>query len=242
MARVAIMVGMLLPLALGGCTSRSSGSYADLEAPRHALEGMVGRRCDYVSGPQVPASLDPVTRPGTRGAILLWARDVTPTDSVELSVRYGDEGRLSWVRVMETSMPADRAVELRRMLEGAMDERGPRDWGFRIQMVGGEVAILPSVVCRPEAVALVGRAAPPMGTAYEQAEAREALRRPIEVVVGLDELGRVTDVRIRLSSGSRLLDQYAADLARAYRYEPKLHDGLPIPSRLPLRLRTPRRF
>jgi TonB family protein len=243
MVRCSFVVGLVvLLLALGGCGPRATSAYTELGPPRTALEGLGGRRCDYIESPQAPVTLDLVTRPGTRGGILLWAGETTSADTVQLSVRYGEEGRLSWVRVIDTSMSADRAVELRRMLEGALDERGPEDWGFRIQVVGGAVTILPSVVCRPEASGFVGGVPPPMGTVYEQAEAREAMRRPMVVEVRLDELGRVMGVRVSLSSGSRLLDDYAMDLARAYRYEPKLHDGLGAPGTLPLRFRAPRRF
>jgi TonB family protein len=240
MIRCAMLAGLLLPMLLGGCSSRGPAADAGLEPPRRALDGLAGRRCVYAS--PTPVTLEQLTRPGTRGAILLWSRDATPGDTVRLSVRYGNEGRLSWVRIMDTSMSVDRATELRRLVESALEEEGQPDWGFRIEVIGSEVALLPSVLCRPEAVAQVGRAAPPLGTAYEQAEMLEAMRRPMDVVVSLDERGRVLGVQIRLSSGSRLLDQYAVDLARSYRYEPKLHDRLPVPSTIPLRLRAPRRF
>lgn len=242
MVRFAIMLGMLLPVMWTGCATRGAGSYGELGSPRSALEGLGGRRCEYLTNPAPPTTLDPVARPGTRGGILLWAGAATAADTVQLSVRYGAEGRLSWVRIIKTSPSVERAAELRRLLESALDQRGPADWGFRIQVVGRGVAILPSVTCQPEVAGLVGRVPPPLGTAYEQAEAREAARRPMEVRVSLDELGRVVGVRVSLSSGSRLLDEYAMELARAYRYEPKLHDGLAVPSTLPVRFRSARRF
>jgi TonB family protein len=246
MNRVTIIAGMLLLVVWGGCATGDPGHYGELGPPRSALEGLAGRRCEYVVTPPPPTTLDLVTRPGTRGGILLWAGAASAADTVQLSVRYGTEGRLSWVRIIETSGSVEgtaaRAVELRGLLEGALDESGPADWGFRIQVVGRDVAILPSVACEPEVAGVLGRVPAPLGTAYEQAEAREAMRRPMEVRVSLDELGRVVGVRVSLSSGSRLLDEYAMEVARAYRYEPKLHDGLPVASTMPLRIRAARRF
>jgi TonB family protein len=183
-----------------------------------------------------------MTRPGTRGALVFWGRDASPADSVELSIRYDSEGRLSWARSIRSTMAVDRVAELERLVGAGLEERGPADWGMRVRVVGGEVdAILPAVVCPPEQGARLAPALAPVGTSREVVEANQARGRQIEVVVWLDEQGRVTDVRLLRSSGSRLLDQYAVDLARSYRYHPRLHDGIGVPSSMPLRLNVPRR-
>lgn len=228
--------------AVVACAGRADSNYPDLETANRAIEGVAGRRCEYISEPVVPSTLDPVTRPGTRGAILLWGGDAAPTDSVDLSVRYGEEGRLVWVRAIQSNVAVERRMELERILSGGLSEQGPPDWGLRVRVVGGRVEdVLPSVVCPPERSAVSGPTARPMGTAREVQEAAQTGGRQIEMEVGLDERGRVTSVLLRRSSGSRLVDEQAVDLARAYRYEPKLHDGIGIPSVMPLRLRVRRR-
>lgn len=241
MVRQAMAAG-LTALLVAGCAKRTDRPYAELEPARQAVEGLQGRRCHYVSEPRVPDALDDMTRPGTRGGLVFWGRDAGPADTVELSIRYGSDGRLSWVRPIRSTMTADRVAELARLVSSGLDEQGPSDWGMRVRVVGGEVdAVLPAVVCNPEQGSRIARVVTPVGTSREVAEAWQARGRHIEVTVALDEQGRVMDVRLAQSSGSRLLDQYAVDLARSYRYDPKLHDGIGVPSRLPVRLSVPRR-
>lgn len=234
-------VMMLATLAMAGCAKRG-GPYGDLEPARHAVDGLLGRQCHYVDEPLVPATIDVMTRPGTRGALLFWGRDATPADTVELSVRYGDDGYLAWVRAIRSTITPDRVAELERIVSAGLAEEGPPDWGMRLLILGGQIdAVLPAVQCRPEPRQRVGQVMGLMGTAYEMQEARQARGRQVEMVVSLDAVGRILNVRVVSGSGSRLLDQYAIDLARAYSYEPKLHDGLGVPSTLPLRFRMPRR-
>lgn len=232
---------MIIP-AVVACAGRADSTYPELEAASRAIDGVAGRRCEYIADPVVPSTLDPVTRPGTRGAILLWGGDAAPTDSIDLSVRYGDEGRLAWVRAIHSNVAVERRMELERILSGGLSEEGPPDWGLRVRVIGGRVdAVLPSVLCPPERGAVAGRTARPMGTPREVQEAAQTGGRQIEMDVGLDERGRVTGVHLRRSSGSRLMDEQALDVARAFRYQPKLHDGIGIPSVMPLRLRVRRR-
>lgn len=236
-------MALLLPWALAGCGSTARDPFAHLESPRQAVEGLVGRTCHYVSRPVPPSTVDAILRPGTRGSILLWGRQATAADTVEVSVRYGDDGRLAWARAIGGTMVRPRVAELERMLGAALVEETTPDWGVRIRVVGGEVdAVLPSVACPPERGALIARAVPPVGTDREVQEAWQARGRQLELEVGLDSGGRVMEVRLVRGSGSRLLDQYAQDLARAHRYYPKLHDGIGVPSRLAVRLQIPRRL
>lgn len=230
---------VLLP-TVTACGGRGQSAYPDLESPRHAVPGVEGRRCHYVAEPEVPASLDPVTRPGTRGAILLWAADAAPTDTVDVSVRYGADGRLVWVRAVRSNVPVERRVELERILSGGMAEEGPPDWGFRVRVAGGHVdSVLPAVMCPPDRGIPAGRVAAPLATQRDIAESAQARGRQIELQVSLDAQGRVTNIVLVRSSGSRLFDQYAVDIARSSPYSPKLHDGVGVPSVLsvPLRVR-----
>jgi TonB family protein len=238
---MAVMV-LVLPVTLVSCTARGSGAYADLEGARQAVGGLTGRTCHYVGKPVVPSSIDELTRPGTRGSILLWGRDAAPTDTTDLSVRYGENGRLAWVRAIRTNVRQDRVFELERLLSESLAEEGPADWGVRIRVVGGSVdAVLPSVVCPPEQGPLLSQPMRPVGTRGEFQEAWQARSRPLEVAVELDESGNIVALRVARSSGSRLLDQYALDVALTYRYHPRLHDGIGLPGVLPVRIRLSRR-
>lgn len=236
------VLALLVPLVLAGCRSGGDQRYAELEPARQAVDGLTGRRCQYVSDPRVPETLDPLARPGTRGALLLWGQGATSADTIELSVRYGDTGRLTWVRVLRSTVPSERAVELARMVETGLVSEGTPDWGVRLRVVGGRVAaVLPGVICDAEQRGRTGRVIPPFATPRDVVEAQQVRGRHVEVAVGLDEAGHVTGVRVVASSGSRYYDQFALDVARAYRYEPKLHDGLGVSTTLPIRLQIPRR-
>jgi TonB family protein len=238
-----LATGLLLAVVLAGCAGRGGGPYADLGPARQAVEGLQGRTCAYVSDPVVPSTLDDVARPGTRGTILLWARGDGTPDTLEVSVRYGEDGRLSWVQAINGTGANDRRRELERLLTGGLSDEGPPDWGLRVRVVAGQVeAVLPSVICEPERIVTGSRVAPPVGSAAEVAEAWAARGRQLEVAVSLDEAGRVLNVALLRGSGSRLLDQYAIDLARSYRYAPRLHDGIGVPSVHRYRLQIPRRF
>jgi TonB family protein len=231
----------MLP-AVVACSGRGTSAYPGLESPHHAVAGVEGRRCFYVTEPQVPPSLDPVTRPGTRGAILLWATDAAPTDTIDVSVRYGADGRLVWVRAIRSNVSETRRAELERILSGGLAEDGPSEWGVRVRVAGGQVAaVLPSVVCPPVRGTPSGRLVAPVATDREILESVQARGRQIEMSVALDGQGRVTNIALVRGSGSRLMDQYALDLARSSPYSPKLHDGIGVPSTMPVQLRVRRR-
>lgn len=235
------VTALLVPLALAACTARGNGAYADLEVARQAVDGLTGRVCHYVGEPVVPSDLDRLARPGTRGSILLWGRDAAPTDTLYLSVRYGADGRMAWARTIRSNVTLDRVAELERLLFDSLSEEGPPDWGVRVRLVGGAVdAVLPSVVCPPEQGPMLTQPIRPVGTRGDFQEAWQARMRPLDVEVALDEAGNIQDLRLVRSSGSRLLDQYALDVARIYRYHPRLHDGIGIPSVLPIRVRLSR--
>lgn len=238
---VGIAAGRIAVLVLvAGCAARGGGPYGHLELPVEAVDGLAGRACRYAAEPRVPGTLATLVRPGTRGSLLLWGRGLEAGDSLHVSVRYGLDGTVEWVRRIGGTLDDERWSELERILGGGLLDRGPADWGFRVRFAGtGEAAVLPSVICDPERRLTPGQAVPPAGSAAEVAAAWQARRR-LEVVVSLDGEGRVLDAGLVTASGNHRLDQYALDLASSYRYEPKLHDGVGIPSRLRYRLTIPR--
>jgi TonB family protein len=225
----------VLLVSVGACAGRGDGAYAEQPPARAAADEVAGRRCATLTRPPTPRSLDEVTRPGTRWAVATWGNRAVPTDSVELSVRYGSEGRLDWVRTTRGNVSPERVSELERIVLGGISDSGPAEWGFRVRLVGAQVqAVLPSVVCPPGRLPMAGRRPPPAGTAAELAEARQVLGRPIELEVSLNEEGSVVDIRVARSSGSHFMDREAMDRALAIRYLPSLHDDMGIPSVIPL--------
>lgn len=218
-------------VALAGCGARAGGA-SGLDGPGGVVPGTSGRSCAFVMDADEVPRFDDLVRIGTRGSLSLWGRRSGVGDSVELSIRYDEEGRLTWVQTLTATMEPLRVAELERLVRSAIREEGPEDWGVRIRFVEGRVdAVLPSVMCAPvRAAGGQGSAAIPMGSRSEVAELYSAIGRRFRVEVALDERGRVVGVRIPHSSGSRLLDQYAVDVARGASYEPKLHDGIGVPS------------
>jgi TonB family protein len=218
----------------GACSGRSGSAFAEHPPTRSPADHAAGRHCTTLKRPPAPISLDEVTRPGTRGAVATWGHGAA-MDSVEISVRYGREGQLDWVRTTRGNVSADRAAELERIVRGGVYDAGPADWGFRVRLVGGHVqAVLPSVVCPPVRTLMVGRRPPPAGTDVDMAEMRQARGRRIELEVSLNEAGDVVDIRVTRTSGSRFVDLEAMDRALWIRYLPMLHDDKGVPSVLPL--------
>lgn len=231
-------------LSLGGLSACGGGADASgLGSPAAEVEGARGRRCSFVAQPEAMPSFEELVRIGTRGSLSLWGRGAGAGDSLELSIRYDDEGRLAWVRTLDATVTADRVAELERLIRSAVEENGPEDWGVRIRFVGGAVeTVLPSVICDPVRTSTAQVMSAPVGTSREMAELYSALRRRFTVRVALDERGRVLDARLPHSTGSRLLDQYVIDVARSSQYDPKLHDGVGIPSILDITVRYRRRI
>jgi TonB family protein len=235
---------VLALLGLGGVAACGGPRPTDDLVPaRAAIDGLSHRRCGYLDREPLPRTLDELTRPGTRGALLLRAGGASPTDSVELSIRYRHDGRLDWVRALRANVDPGQVAELERVLAAGVHDTGPADWGFRLRFVGGHLdAILPAVVCEPQRTGDIPRVMPPTGSPQEMAEARRARQTSISVNVTLDETGRVTDVRLPHPTGSRLLDAYALELARAMAYLPRLHDGAGVPTRTTVTFRFPRHW
>jgi TonB family protein len=233
--RVFLVVFLVL---LGGCSTREGHAYQERDAGSSIADDAAGRRCTLLTSPAIPGSIDAATRPGTRWAIARWAEGATAADSLDLSVRYGGEGRLDWVLAVRGNVPVQRAQELERIVLAALSDEGPPDWGFRIRLVGQEASVHPSVVCPPARRPVSGRRPPPAGTDVELAEARAALNRPIELEVSLNGAGDVVDVRVTRSSGSRLMDGEAVDRALWIRYLPRMHDEVGVPAVLPVSFRV----
>jgi TonB family protein len=224
-------VGLGLALAglcLAGCATRPDD---DLGPARLAVDGLVGRRCAYVFTGTAPSFGD-LARVGTRGTVDLWGHGMSEADSAVVSVRYGEDGALEWVRAMKATVDPDRTASLEAILLSAVDETGPPDWGVRLVVVAGEVVdVLPSVLCEAERVA-GGVPVRPMGTRAEMAELARALGRRFSVAVTLDEDGRVIGARMLQRSGSEILDQAVLHMAWDSRFAPKLHDGMGVVTEL----------
>ena len=229
---LAALVLSFLP-ALGACSSRS-GTDGRPTLARNAIPGLIGRRCEYVSNSNQLPSFSRLARHGTRGNVALWGHDNAPTDSVILSVRYDEEGKLAWVHAIQSSLKADRVTPLEQLLLESMNEQGPTDWGVRVRVVGGDVAgVEPSVICPAEPrTGLVGPVIPMPVTRDEIAAFQHARGRRFPMEISLDELGRIRGVRLARSSGMATVDQFLLDWVRNSTFHPKLHDGIRLATTL----------
>lgn len=240
-AWVAVILLLLSSVACGARGGGAGGS--DVTLARNELPGLIGRRCDYVSDHDQIPPFSRLARIGTRGNIALWGFHVEPSDSVVLSIRYDDDGRLGWVRAIQSSVPAEAVASLERLVLESMHERGPADWGVRLTVVGGAYAALePSVLCPPQIQRTGGPGAVALPTSERGFRALERARgRRFRLLISIDERGRIMDVRLPQRSGEGVVDQFILDWAHATRFHPKLHDGIPLPATFEEIIYIPRR-
>jgi len=229
--RNAALVGLTLILASGAaaCSSRTPpGELRRGGVARVELPGIDGRTCQFASRDSELPAFSRLARLGTRGNVALWGLDLTPADSVVLSVRYDDQGRLAWVRAIEASLDPTRVVTLERLLMESLNEDGPIDWGVRVHVVGGDVAgVEPSVICPPEPrKGLRQRVIPLVTSARDLAALEHARGRRYPIQIFLDHDGRITGVRLPRPSGDTVVDQFLMDWVFGTDFEPKLHDGI----------------
>lgn len=237
---VLVLASMVAAAACAG--PRSGGGDAQAPRPNAAIEGLEARRCSYVAPRSELPPFEELARAGTRGNVALWGRDMGPEDTVQLSIRYGEDGRLVWARAITSTLAAERTSALERLVLGALPDTGPYDWGMRVFVVGGDVTrVEPSVICEPERGALtslVGLPYTPSGrAAFEQSR---GFRFPVQVA--LDDRGRIMEVRLGRRTGHVEVDQFLVDYAQNSRFEPRLHDGIGIPSQFEFYIAIRRRF
>lgn len=235
---------MVLATCLSACGGKAGPAPVRAEAVgRDANTPMSGRRCQLASSADELPDFNSLVRVGTRGDVSLWGVDLPATDTVVVSVRYNDDGRLDWVEVIETSLTSDRVTGLERLLLASLNERGPQDWGVRIRLVGGDVADLePSVICQPEVRAGLRRPVVPMVTSGRDVRALErarGIRYPVQIFI--DSQGRITNVRLPRPSGDTVVDQFLTDWALSTSFRPKLHDGIAMPAVVEQSLYIPQR-
>lgn len=229
-------------LGMAACTSRGQAApdRPSLGDARDEIPGMVGRRCHYTSETAPP--FEQLARVGTRGNIALWGWQLTAGDTVDISIRYGDDGRLVWAEAIRSTVAPDRVAALESLLLRTLEEEGPADWGVRLRVLGGDVvSTRPSVVCPAQPHNTNYTAVPAPATAREYYALNQARGRYFPVIISLDERGRILDVRLPQPSGIDVVDQMLIDWVFATDFIPKLHDGVPVATTLEERLYLPRR-
>lgn len=229
----------LVLVALSGCGRRGP----EVPAPAwSAVDAPGGGRCGYAAAlGSVPAFRD-MTRAGTLGNVSLWGRGMAPDDTVELSIRYADDGKPHWVRAVRSTVDTARVAALEQLVLEAMVDSAAADWGVRVLVAGGDVRdVAPSVICEPIRIRHTG-------TLENIPLSREVFRdlyalrgRPIPVQVMLDERGWVLGVELVRRTESHWVNQFIVDFVRNSRYEPKLHDGIGVATTYQFDLRFPTR-
>ena len=198
--------------------------------------------CYYTEDPGLEMALRDVGRAGLRGNIGLWGRSMTAPDTVVLSVRYADDGRLQWVRAIRSTVSGERTLALENLLFAGLDEAREPDWGVRVVVVGGDVAdVRPSVICEP-GVRLPAMIQSGIGSDPRAYQAYQRIRgRRFPVQVSLDRDGRVTGARLVRSTHSQFIDEYIINYVWNSTFNPKLHDGMGVATTFELELFFPRR-
>lgn len=235
-----VMAGLVL--LAGVATLAACGAGSREVSPRNSgVPGIVGRSCDYVNPPDATPPFTDLARLGTRGNIALWGRDLGPADSVQVSVRYAEDGRLLWVEAIRSTISPERVQPLKQLLLEAMADTARADWGVRMWVVGGEVTeVAPSVICPPKPRR--GSAIIPRITDSRTIQGLLQVRgRRFPVQVEIDERGNVLSVRLVRRTGSDAVDQYILDYVWRTSFDPKLHDGIGVVSVLETHIQFPRR-
>lgn len=235
----ALVVTAAVMMAAAGCGPGPRPGQEAVPPASYAIPGVTGRRCEYTNRDGPLPALDDLARPGTAGSIALLTRGATDADTVVLSIRYGEEGQLDWVRALSFTAPPETVAELTRMLQQALTERWHQDSGVRLRVVAGRVdAVLPSVVCEAYPIRRTLGQPQTLITAQEYYEYSQVRGRRFDVLVTLDERGRVLDVRLPNPTGYHTVDQYLVEYPRDWEYEPRLHDGIPVPTTVRLSVRV----
>lgn len=215
--------------------------FRGVPAPQQAVPGTAGRECYYANAPDATPSFTRLTRPGTLGNVALWGRGLDPSDSVELSVRWADDGKLLWVEVIRSTLPLETVEPLASLLLESMVDSARADWGVRVWMAGGDIAATaPSVICPPRPREFSTRI--PRVTDQRTLQGLIRLRgRRFPLEIRIDEYGSPMGVKLVRPTGSYAVDQYILEYAWRTSFWPKLHDGIAIPSTLMIEIEIPRR-
>lgn len=154
------------------------------------------------------------------------------------SLHYGADGSLAWVALLRTNLPEDtREAVAGALLPHLAREAGGERWTVRLAVSFGPspgFLVGRSEVCPAERVedgvrqtgTIVQRSTGPGAAPSPPRELRTT--RPYRIRVKVSPAGRAVDVRMVQGSGSRLVDDGVRDVAKAARYLPELHDGIPV--------------
>jgi hypothetical protein len=206
------------------------------------VPGIAGRECFYVNEVHATPGFSALARPAARGNVALWGWGMGPADSVELSVRWAEDGKLLWVEGIRSTLPRERLEPLKALLLEVMRDTLQPDWGVRVRVVGGDVAgTAPSVIC-PAAPRRFEGSMPRILDAQTLVGLDRFRGRRFPVAVGIDERGNVRAVELVRRTGISSLDQYLLEYVWRSSFWPKLHDGIGIASTLEIDVRIPRRW
>jgi hypothetical protein len=234
--------GGLLAVAVLSAACGRPDDFRGVPAPQSVVPGTAGRECYFVNTGDATPVFSALARPGARGNVALWGRDLSPGDSAELSVRWDDDGALVWVETIRANLPPDRLESLESLLLEAVADTARPDWGVRLWMVGGDIVYTePSVICPPRPrgfSGIVPRVMDPQ-TAVEMNRLRG---RRFPVQIRIDDRGNVLGVTLVRQTGSYAVDQYLLEYVWRSNFWPKLHDGIGIASTLEINIEIPRRW
>ncbi len=212
---VAIAVSLVTHVAiLGGLWMAGQGTSA---GPRLTLELQTGESATIVMTAGVRSAAAPdwepeveteVVRPRTRSVRTDEAIGEEPSVRREISpVSPAGVSPLSLVRDMRESHPSEAG--------GSLSLAQPRRRTPSPASLAGRVALRQDLGVRRRAVPTKKRV-PPL--VYPPAAFRAGIEGVVEVLVTIDETGRVTAARVYRSSGHRILDDAAVEWVRKWEF------------------------
>ena len=210
MLRLARPVFLLL---LTACATSGTSRVSPTEVP-----GIQGRDCRYL-----PLRVD--DEASGWGAVL--GDEVS--EPVTLSIRYGPEGELAWVREVGFALTPEGSA-LAARIEAVVEPSSEPDWGYRIRFAPGQPPEpLPGIHCEaalPDGVRFLdpSRLAPLTPSMLPRSEG--PFRMSVVVRVGPD--GSPRDPRVRVHSEITHFHSPLRESAMSHRYLPALHDGFPV--------------
>lgn len=214
----------ILPLGLflGLLSSCGAPAAPGRPGPADEVPGTEGRDCEYA------ALSDSTVQNLAAAAESILPEADPPDETLTLSVRYGLDGRMAWVRAVGDGAAADDLAG--RLEDRLADTRSPGTTA-RVRFTRDrQTEVLPSVLCAPVMRDDPGRAFVQRGGILhpDAVRDRRTMRFTVEVDVGAD--GRARGARLTRSSATAAsLAHDIIQSAMEHEYLPALQDGFPVP-------------
>ena len=243
LARGLLPAAALLVLAAcasgGQAFNRSAVLLSDAPAPQ-------GRSCGPASSPEaLPAARALVDSESVMRA--LTAAPGVPSGFLLLSLRYDDQGRVAWSRVLESNLDADRQQALAGLLAHSLRQQAAApSWSVRLRVkadAAPEMRVGRSELCAAAALPgptiairrqfVVSQAAGSREAAASPPPSAMTIPRTPRFLLHVDAAGHVLEARLQESSGDEDVDAQFGQQLPKLEFRPTLLDGQSVSAWVP---------